>query len=58
MQRGLTSPATDSLDIPPTLDHLFTVDDTTGLAVVRTTGQVIHVVQPFFPSGIYGPIQH
>ena len=57
VQKGLTSPATDNQDIPPTLDHLFTVDDTTGLAVVRTTGQVIDIVKPFFPSGIYGPIQ-
>jgi hypothetical protein len=57
VQRGLTSPATDSKDIPPDLAHFFAVDQTTGLAVSRTTGEVINIVKPFFPQGINGRIQ-
>ena len=57
VQRGLTSPAVDGQDIAPDAAHLFDVDQTTGLAVARTTGQVINIVKPFFPQGINGRIQ-
>ena len=64
---GVTSPAVDSLDQPPTLSKIFNTDPTTGLNPVRTTSQVLQIVYGsagtlgvtkggFFPNGLNGAI--
>jgi rubrerythrin len=59
---GLQEPKTDSQDVPPTWDTLFSVT-TDGFAIVRTTSQVLKIVYAggttkggFFPDGVNGTI--
>lgn len=60
---GVNSPAVDSLDVPPTQSHPYDVD-ANGLAIARTTAQVLNIVYHggncsggFFPSGMNGTIK-
>ena len=64
---GVTSPAADALDIPPTAAQVFETSPTTGLNPVRTTSQVLQIVYGapgaigvssggFFPNGLNGAI--
>ena len=64
---GVTSPAVDSADYPPTSTAIFNTNPTNGLYTVRTTSQVLGIVygQPgvvginkggFFPNGLNGTI--
>ena len=64
---GVTSPALDSLDTPPTSTAVFNTSPTTGLNPVRTTSQVLQIVYGaagktgvasggFFPNGLNGTI--
>jgi len=55
-QNVMTSPI-DSKDVlpPPSGSQYFTVDSM-GLAIARTTGQVIAIAGPFFPNGLNGNI--
>ncbi len=64
---GVTSPAVDSMDQPPTLSKIFNTSATTGLNPVRTTSQVLQIVYGaagaigvskggFFPNGLNGAI--
>lgn len=65
VQDGITAPALDSQDIPPTEQHFFPTD-ANGLAIKRTTSQVLSIVYAnsapgtksggFFPSGVNGNI--
>lgn len=59
---GVTSPAVDSLDVPPTQAKPFDVDKN-GLSIPRTTSQVLAIVYGggscsggFFPAGMNGTI--
>ncbi len=67
IQLGVTSPAVDSQDQPPTATQIFNTSNTTGLNPVRTTSQVLQIVYGavgsigvskggFFPSGLNGSI--
>ncbi|ADW71162.1 ferritin-like domain-containing protein [Granulicella tundricola] len=64
---GVTSPAVDSLDQPPTATQIFNTSNTTGLTPVRTTSQVLQIVYAaagqtgvskggFFPNGLNGTL--
>ncbi len=64
---GVTSPAVDSQDQPPTATQIFNTSNTTGLNPVRTTSQVLQIVYGtpgvigsskggFFPNGLNGNI--
>ncbi len=64
---GITSPAVDSQDMPPTSSQIFNTSPTTGLNPVRTTSQVLQIVYGavgslgvtkggFFPNGLNGAI--
>ena len=64
---GVTSPAIDSQDQPPTSTQIFNTSNTTGLTPVRTTSQVLQIVYAapgatgvskggFFPNGMNGAI--
>jgi hypothetical protein len=64
---GVTSPAADSQDTPPTSAAVFNTSATTGLYPVRTTSQVLQIVYGaagktgvkaggFFPNGMNGNI--
>jgi hypothetical protein len=60
---GVNSPAVDSLDVPPSPSHPFDVD-ANGLAIARTTAQVLNVVYHggncsggFYPQGMNGAIK-
>jgi hypothetical protein len=53
VEGGLTAPALDSKDQPPTVDNFFPAD-ANGLAVVRTIEEVLMIVRPFFPNGLNG----
>jgi hypothetical protein len=65
VQEAITVPATDSMDVPPTAAHFFTVD-ANALAIKRTTSQVLAIVYAnatagtnkggFFPAGVNGNI--
>ena len=68
IQLGVTSPAADSMDVPPTSSAVFNTGSTTGLNAVRTTSQVLQIVYNaagktgvtsggFFPSGMNGNIK-
>ena len=68
IELGVTSPAADSLDMPPTSSQLFNTSNTTGLNPIRTTTQVLQIVYGaagksgiasggFFPSGLNGNIK-
>jgi ferritin-like protein len=59
---GVTSPAVDSLDVPPTASTPFDVDSN-GLSIPRTTSQVLSIVYGggscsggFYPDGMNGKI--
>ena len=65
---GVTSPAVDSMDTPPTASAIFNTSPTTGLNPVRTTSQVLQIVYGaagktgvssggFFPGGLNGTIR-
>ncbi len=67
IQLGVTSPAVDSQDQPPTAAQIFNTSNTTGLTPVRTTSQVLQIVYGsvgsigvskggFFPNGLNGNI--
>ena len=64
---AVTSPASDSMDMPPTATQLFNTSNTTGLNPVRTISQVLQIVYAtpgmtgstkggFFPNGLNGDI--
>lgn len=59
---GVTSPAVDSRDVPPTNNHPYAVDSK-GLSIARTTSQVLNIVYAggrcsggFYPNGMNGTI--
>jgi len=66
VQAGLTVPALDSQDVPPTEQHFFPVDSN-ALAIKRTTSQVLAIVYAnsasgtasggFYPNGLNGNIK-
>ncbi len=63
IMNGVTSPAVDSLDMPPTPSVPYDVDSTTALSIPRTTSQVLNIVYAggkcsggFYPSGMNGGI--
>lgn len=63
---SITTPATDSQDVPPTEQHFFTTDSN-ALAIKRTTSQVLMIVYAtmstgvsnggFYPNGMNGNIK-
>ncbi len=60
---GVSSPAVDGQDVPPTASHPFDVD-ANSLAISRTTAQVLNVVYHggncsggFYPQGMNGTIK-
>ena len=64
---GVTSPAVDAQDQPPTATQIFNTDNTTGLNPVRTVSQVLQIVYGaagtigatkggFFPNGLNGTL--
>jgi hypothetical protein len=62
ISNGVTSPAVDSLDIPPTPSTVYCVDKN-SLAIPRTTSQVLNIVYAggsskggFYPDGMNGVI--
>lgn len=63
IQNGVTSPAVDSLDIPPTESTPYDVTSKNALSIPRTTAQVLNVVYGggncsggFYPDGMNGTI--
>lgn len=65
--KAITTPPIDANDVPPTEQHFFPVDSN-GLAIKRTTSQVLQIVYAapgvtgaqsggFFPSGLNGNIK-
>jgi hypothetical protein len=59
---GVTSPAVDALDVPPTSSKPFDVNGN-ALAIPRTTSQVLNIVYAggtssggFYPDGMNGVI--
>jgi hypothetical protein len=67
IQLGITSPAVDALNTPPSASAVFNTSPTTGLNPVRTTSQVLQIVYgapgvigatrgEFFPNGLNGTI--
>lgn len=63
IQLGISSPAVDSKDVPPTVKHPFFVDSK-GLTIPRTTSEVLKIVYGggtcsggFFPDGLNGNIK-
>ena len=44
IQLGVTSPAADAYDLPPTTSQVFNTSPTTGLNPVRTISQVLNIV--------------
>lgn len=62
VMNGVSSPAVDSLDVPPTSKTLYDVDGN-ALSIPRTTSQVLNIVYgggrcsgSFYPSGMNGTI--
>ena len=62
IDNGVTSPAVDSLDIPPTQQHPYDVNKN-ALSIPRTTSQVLNIVYHggqcsggFYPDGMNGTI--
>jgi hypothetical protein len=63
---GVTSPAVDSMDIPPTATAIFNTSTSTGLNTERNTSQVLMIVYAttltgvtsggFYPNGVNGAI--
>jgi hypothetical protein len=66
VEDAIVVPATDSQDVPPTEQHFFPTD-ANGLAIKRTTSQVLAIVYAnvaagtksggFFPNGLNGNIK-
>jgi hypothetical protein len=67
IQLGITSPAVDALDTPPSAMAVFNTSPTSGLNPVRTTSEVLQIVYGtpgvigttkggFFPNGLNGTI--
>ena len=67
IQLGISSPAVDSADYPPTSAQVFNTNPSNGLYTVRTTSQVLGIVYGmagqvginkggFFPNGLNGDI--
>ena len=63
VMNGLSSPAVDSMDVPPTPQHPFFVDSM-ALSIPRTTSQVLKLVYGggahsggFYPDGLNGTIK-
>jgi hypothetical protein len=61
---GVTSPAVDSMDVPPTESTPFCVDPTAALSIPRTAAQVLNIVYGgaangggFYPDGMNGTIK-
>ncbi len=59
----VTSPAVDSLDVPPTSQNPYDVTSTNALSIPRTTAQVLNIVYHggqcsggFYPVGMNGTI--
>jgi hypothetical protein len=65
LRKGIASvPAVDARDILPTTNKQFATDPSTGLAVARTTAEVLAIVRgpnasggAFFPAGLNGTIR-
>ena len=62
IMNGVTSPAVDSLDVPPTPNTPYDVDEN-GLSIPRSTSQVLNIVYAggrssggFYPEGMNGSI--
>lgn len=62
VMNGVSSPAVDSLDVPPTAKTLYDVDKN-SLSIPRTTSQVLNIVYGggrcsggFYPNGMNGTI--
>jgi hypothetical protein len=62
IMNAVTSPAVDSLDVPPTSTNVFDIDKN-ALAIARTTSQVLNIVYAggsssggFYPDGMNGVI--
>jgi len=62
IMNGVTSPAVDSLDVPPTPSQPYNVD-ANALSIPRTTSQVLNIVYAggrssggFYPEGMNGAI--
>ena len=62
IMNGVSVPAVDSLDVPPTANSVFDVDKN-SLSIPRTTAQVLNIVYGggscsggFFPDGMNGSI--
>jgi hypothetical protein len=63
IDNDVTSPAVDSLDIPPTQKTPYDVTSTNALSIPRTTAQVLNIVYHggqcsggFYPDGMNGTI--
>jgi Ferritin-like domain len=63
IQNHVTSPAVDSLDIPPTTSTPYDVTSSNALSIPRTTSQVLNIVYAggkcsggFYPDGMNGTI--
>jgi hypothetical protein len=63
IQNHVTSPAVDSLDVPPTSQAPYDVTTSNALSIPRTTAQVLNVVYAggncsggFYPDGMNGTI--
>lgn len=63
INNNVTSPAVDSLDIPPTAGHPYDVTSNNALSIPRTTAQVLNIVYGggncsggFYPDGMNGTI--
>ncbi len=67
VENGVTTPALDSQDVPPTEQAFFPEYPNTSLAIIRTTSQVLAIVYAnaapgtmsggFFPNGLNGNIK-
>jgi Ferritin-like domain len=62
IMKGVSSPAVDSRDIPPSPSHPYNVDSN-GLSIPRTTSEVLNIVYGggkcsggFYPDGMNGEI--
>ncbi|MGA6981018.1 MAG: ferritin-like domain-containing protein [Candidatus Sulfotelmatobacter sp.] len=63
IQNRVTSPAVDSLDVPPTSQAPYDVTSSNALSIPRTTAQVLNIVYAggscsggFYPDGMNGVI--
>lgn len=49
--KNITAPAVDGQDQPPSISNFFPTDSN-GLSIVRSVGEVLAIVRPFFPNGL------